>query len=344
MQEEISGVYLDNKRKHMVWHSYATHPPVVSVPMEKARLCHFIGDVPANNNKPFIKEIQHILFVAGMSRDYTRRLAEAPRLEREFRSENCKAIFCPADNILRQVGRYIDITGMEDKLHLVLPAYRDQPDNLHEHVGPFTILTISNRFWGRGIPLDIEVFRTLRKKYGKAVQMKLVCEDVPKGYPLVDGIEVIRVHRMSGQLRNKLYREASVFLLLSLHEFGVALETMAYGVPTVSTPNGEKGGWGIPGETGFIVEPPFRLLDESWGIKWKTWDQFQSIVKARFEHGDFAYMIAEGIAHIERLINSPDLVKKMGRAAQTHQREKHSFRPRNEQVRKIYAEILKGIA
>lgn len=337
-------VYLDSKRKHMAWRTYVTHPPVVSVSRKEARLCHFVGDVPKDNNKPFIKEVQHILWVNGLSRDYTRRLAQAPRLEREFRSDNCKALFCPADNSLRQVSRYIDISGMEDKLHLVLPAFRDQPDNLHKHTGPFTIVTVSNRFWGRGIPLAIEAFRELRKRHGKSVQMKLVCEDIPKNYPLVEGIEVFRTRRMSGQLRSRLYREASVFLLLSLHEFGITLELLAYGIPTVTTPNGEKGGWGLPGKTGFIVESPFCLYDESWGKKWKTWDQFQGIVKTEFEKGALSYMVEEGVAHIEFLMNNPDEVKKMGAAAQAHQRIKHSPGPRNKQVRRIYTEILKGLA
>ena len=335
-------VYLDNKRKPMVWRSYGTHPPVASVPYEKARLCHFIDVIPKGNAKPYIYELQHILFVPGMSRDYTRRLAEAPRLEREFRSDNCKALFCPAEPVLKQVARHIDVSGIEHKLHMILPAYPNQPDNLHEHAGPFTILTISNKFWGRGVPLAIEAFRTLRKKYGNAVQMKLVCEDVPKGYPLVDGLELIRVRRLDGRLRSKLYQEASVFLMLSLHEYGVVLEAMARGIPTVSTPIG-GGSWVVPGQTGLIVEPPFHMYGEGFGTRWKTWDRFCSIVKAHFERGDLSYMVTEAVAHIEHLMSNPARVKEMGRASQEHQRKRHSPGPRNEQVRQIYAEILKGL-
>ena len=341
--KELSGIYLDNKRKPMIWRTYGTYPPVVSVPRKEARLCHFIDVVPRGNTQPYINDVQHILFVPGMSRDYTRRLAEAPRLEREFRSDNCKAVFVFSDDNLRQAARHIDVSGMEHKLHVVLPAYPDQPDNPYKHTGPFTILTISNKFWGRGVPLAIEVFRTLRKKYGKAVRMKLVCEDVPKGYPLVEDLELIRVRRLDGRLRAKLYQEANVFLLLSLHEFGVILETMARGIPTVSTPIG-GGGWVLPGQTGLIVKPPFHLYGEGFGTKWKTWNQFCGIVKAHFERGDLSYMITEGVAYVEFLMNNPAQAKEMGRAAQRQQREKHSPKPRNRQVRRIYAEILKGIA
>ena len=341
--EEISGIYLDNRRRHTAWRSYVTDPPVVSVPLEEALLCHFVRDLPGGHNGPFIKTIQHILWVDGISRNYTRRLAEAPRLEQEFRSDNCKAIFCPAMNQLRQASRYIDTSGMEDKLHLVPPGVWNQPDNPHDHTGPFTIMTVSNRFWGRGVPLDIEVFRILRKRYGKAVQMKLVCNNVPKNYPLVEGIEVFRMKRMPNKLRRRLYRESSAFLLLSLHEFSVTLEALAYGVPMISTPAGEKASYGLLGETEFIVEPPFRLLDESWGKKWKTWDEFQGIVKREFEKGALSYMIEEGVAHVEFLMNNPDEVKRMGAAAQAHQRAHHSPESRNVQVRQIYTEILKGL-
>ena len=336
-------VYIDNRGKHMIWRSYTICPPVASVSREKAQLCHFIGDVPRDNRKPFIKEVQHVLFTAGLSRNYVRMLAQAPRIERQYHSENCKAVFVPSDSSLRQVGDHIDTAGIEDKLHIVLPAYLDQPDHIYEHAGPFTILTISNKFWGRGIALAIEVFRTLRKKHGSAIRMKLVCDDVPKGYPLVAGLEIIRARRISGQLKNRLYSEADVFLLLSLMQFGVVLETMAHGIPTVSTPNYHRGGWILPGETGLIVEPPFYHYDAGFGIQWKTWNQFQGTVKARFERGDLAYMIAEAVAHVEVLMNNPDRLKQMGQAAQKQQRTKHSPEPRNEQARQIYADILKDI-
>ena len=326
----------------MIWQSYDTHPPVAYVTKEQARLCHFLGRVPSND-KPFIKEIEHVLMVPRLSRNYAAMLREAPRIEQEFRSENCKAIFGAADCVLRQVACHIDTSGMEDKLHLVLTAYLDQPDNTYEHTGPFTILTISNKFWGRGIPLAIEVFRALREKYGRNVQMKLVCEDVPADYPLVEGLELIRVHQLSSNLRYRLYREADIFLLLGLMQFGVILEAMAHGVPTVSTSGCNKGGWILSGQTGLIVEPPFYHYDESFGTEWKTWSQFCDIVKTRFEHGDLSYMITEAIAHVEFLMNNPDQLKKMGQAAQKLQREKHSFEVRNTQIRQIYTEILERI-
>ena len=172
--------------------------------------------------------------------------------------------------------------------------------------------------------------------------MKLVCEDVPGNWPLVEGLELIRVRRLDSQLRYKLYREANVFLLLGLMQTGVVLETMAHGVPTVSTPNYDRGGWILPGETGVIVEPPFSLYDEGFGTEWKTWNQFQRIVKTRFERGDLSYMVTEAVTHIEFLMNNPDRLKQMGQAAQRQQREKHSIEARNAQVRQIYAGILGG--
>ena len=339
----IQGIYQDRGRKHMIWQSYNTHPPVAYVSRKEARLCHFITRIPGNNRTPFIKETEHVLFTPGLSRDYVAMLRQAPRIEREYHSKLCRGVFVFSDSSLRQVGDHIDTTGIEDKLHIVLPAYPDQPAHAYEHAGPFRILTISNKFWGRGIALAIEVFRKLRKTYGKAVQMKLVCDDVPANYPLVKGLEIIRARRIKEKLKRSLYNEADVFLLLSLHQFGVVLETMARGIPTVSTPNCDRGGWILPGETGFIVQPPFWHYGKGFGTKWKTWDQFQGIVKARFKRGDLSYMITEAVAHVDFLMNNPDRRKQMGQAAQKQQREKHSPEPRNRQVRQIYADILKGI-
>ena len=338
-------VYMDSRLNHTIWRSYLSHPPVPSVPRSKARLCHFIGDVPKDNNKPFIKEIQHVLFTAGLSRNYVAMLKQAPRVEKQYHSKLCKGVFVFSDSSLRQVYDHIDTTGIEDKLHIVLPTYPEQADKIYEHPGPFTIFTISNKFWGRGIPLAIEVFRELRKRHGKDVRMRLVCGDVPAGYPLVDGLELIKTRRLDWRHKRRLYNEADVFLLLSLMQFGTALEALAYGVPTVSTPNCDRGGWILPGKTGFVVKPPFYHYDHrSFGIEWKTWNQFQGTVKARFERGDLSYMITEAVAHIETLMNNPGQRKAMGQAAQKQRREKHSIEGRNKQVRRIYADILRGLS
>ena len=337
-------VYLDGKHKHMIWQSYNTHPPVTYVPRKQARLCHFITRIPKHNSTAFIKEIEHVLFTPGLSRDYAATLKQAPRIEEEFHSENCKAVFVPSDSTLRQVGEHIDTSGSEHKLHLVLPAYPDQPDHCYEHAKPFTILTISNKFWAKGIPLAIEVFRELRKTYGQDVRMKLVCDSVPDDYPLVEGLELIQVRRLNSKLRRKLYREADVFLLLSLIQFGIVLEAMAHGVPSVSTPNYHRGGWIVRGDTGLIVDPPLYHYDEGFGIEWETWDQFQETVKMRFERGDLSYMIAQAVTGIEFLMNSPRQLRLIGQAAQRQQREKHSIEGRNEQVRQVYADILKGLS
>jgi len=122
--------------------------------------------------------------------------------------------------------------------------------------------------------------------------------------------------------------------------FGAVLETMAHGVPTVLTPTG---GWILPGQTGLIVEPPFSMYDEGFGIEWKTYNQFCGIVKTRFERGDLSYMITEAVTHVEFLMNNLDRLKQMGRVAQKRQREQFSFQSRNEQVRQIYTRILKQI-
>jgi len=66
-------------------------------------------------------------------------------------------------------------------------------------------------------------------------------------------------------------------------------------------------------------------------------------VKREFEKGALSYMIEEGVAHVEFLMNNPDEVKRMGAAAQAHQRAYHSPESRNVQVRQIYTEILKGL-
>jgi len=340
----------DNRRifmpkiEHPFWKTYQTFPPVRYTSRRLARLCHFCNYIPKDNSKPFIIDYEHVLMISGNSTDYVYMVNSAREIENQLTNEKCKAIFVPSQGAIRETSKYIDVSEIMNKIHIVPPAYPTQSENPHNHGGPFTILTIGNKFWGKGIPIAIEIFRILREKYGNNIKMQLVSGDIPRDYPLPEGLNLLYTPMMTEQIRSKLYREVDVFILPCLHDsFAVYQEAMAYGVPMISTRIYDKDELILDGQTGYLIETPLSLYDGAFGIEWKSWDHFQEIVKTKFERGYFSEMIDEMVTKAEILINDPALVMNMGMAAQKLHREKFSIEFRNKTVRKLYNNISKNL-
>lgn len=267
-----------------------------------------------------------------------------PAIELQLLSANCKAIVVPSQGALRETMRYIKSPGATEKASVVRPAYPIQPDNEHVQNGPFTIVTIGNKFWGKGIPIAIEVFRVLRERLGANIRMVLVCGDIPAGYVLPQGLLVVSVLNMSEGMRREIYREANVFVFPCLHDsFGVYLEAMAYGVPMIATRIYDKEEVIVDGQTGFLVHTPISMYDGAFGIDWKSWDHFQEVIKTMFERGGFSDMVDDIVSKLELLVNDIGLVRSMGKAAQKLQREYFSPERKNRQIVQIYDRVLRSL-
>jgi len=332
------------KNEHPFWKSYQTFPPVPYTLRKFARLCHFLNFVPKDNTKPFIIDYEHVLMMSGKSRDYVYMINSISKIQSQLKSKKCRAIFVPSQGAIRETSRYIDISNIRDKIHIVRPIYPQQPENQHNYNGPFTILTIGNKFWGKGMPIAIEAFRILRERYGTDIRMQLVSGDVPSNYPLPKGVNLLNVLMMTDRLRSKIYKEAHVFIFPCLHDsYAVYQEAMAYGVPIITTRIYDKDELVLDGQTGYLIDTPISMYDGPFGIEWKSWDEFQEIVKRKFKRGDFSEMIDEIVAKTELLINDINLVRNMGAASQKLQREKFSPEMRNEQVRRIYNQIIEQL-
>ncbi len=70
------------------------------------------------------------------------------------------------------------------KLDYVYPAYPLQPEYSRPSGEPFTVLTIASRFSDKGVPEALKAYGILRERHGERVRMRLICQDVPQGYPL----------------------------------------------------------------------------------------------------------------------------------------------------------------
>ncbi|MGP8321444.1 MAG: glycosyltransferase family 4 protein [Methanosarcinaceae archaeon] len=340
--EDHRRIYID-KSAHPIWSTYQTHPPVKYTFSIVSNLNHFFNRFPRIIYKPFIVEAEHLLHLSGKSRDYEYMLNSVDEIGIGLENSLCKRIIVPTIGAKRELQRYFESNDIIRKVEIIHPPYEKKPEKKFVANGKFKILNIGNKFWGKGTHLAIEIFKRIRAKY-YFVEMDLVCGDVPKNYSLPSGINHIRTPALDSNVRAKLYGEAHVFLFPCLHDsFGVYQECMAYGVPMIATDIYDKDELILEGETGFLVETPLSMYDGEFGIKWKTWDEFQQIAKEMFENGEFEDMIEEMVSKIEILINDRELLKSMSIESQKYQQQEFSIEKRNKDILKVYDEVLEEI-
>jgi glycosyltransferase involved in cell wall biosynthesis len=332
-------IYVD-RCEHPIWKSYHDYPPVPYTSEKLALIRHYFNYI-RDDPKPFVVEYEHVLVLSGKTRDYVSMVEAAPAIEEQLRSENCRAIIMPTLGAIRETRKYINTEGLEHKFYMVRPAYPIQPDYDPPREGPFRLLTVGNKFWGKGIPIAIEAFRLLRENYGNEIAMTIACSDIPASYPLPDGLEVITIPNMDKKMRSQLYLNSHVFVFPCLHDsFAVYQEAMAYGVPMVATSIYDKDELVLDGKTGFLIDPPFSLYDGQFGVEWRSWAELVGKIQDSLKEGLFKPMIEEMVASIDLLINDRNMLVMMGEAAQKLHRESFSIEVRNNRIRKIYDMVM----
>jgi glycosyltransferase involved in cell wall biosynthesis len=264
-----------------------------------------------------------------------------PWVREQLMHDTCRKIVVPSLGAANEVARYFDFKGILEKVEVVRPARNNENGEIKKTESPFTMLCIGNRFWGKGIPFALEVFKILRSRYGKDVQLVLVCGDVPADVNVPDGVILIDSPMLTKDHRTRLFDQAHVFLSPCVQDVFVAyLDAMAFGVPIIGTSIYDKSELVLHGDTGFLVNTPLSLFDGPLGIEWKTWDHFQSIIKKKYEEGAFLSMIEEMVFFVEKLMHDRPLLDRMGVASQKLQREKFSISSRNSRILDVYEKAL----
>jgi glycosyltransferase involved in cell wall biosynthesis len=206
--------------------------------------------------------------------------------------------------------------------------------------GPFTILVIASRFYDKGVPVALKAFEVLRERHGSQVQMLLVCDCLPTGYPVPDGVTIYAVRPLSNTLKAKLYSNSHVVFLPVLSDtLGCFPEAYAYGTPVVTTRIHHGDEAVREGVTGFLVDPPFFAYSDYYGTRWKTFEEFSAECKESFENGVLDNLIEQSINCLEMMISGEMDLRKMSAATQAFHREVFSIEVRNRKLRDIYRRV-----
>jgi len=325
---------------HPSFKTYDTHPPVHYTLYSLADICHFWNSVPDWNEKPFVVEFEHVLVLGVNVPDFQLGLGRIKYIEDIIASDRCRVALTLSKGLMSHSKRYISDPSLHQKFDYLYPCYPTQKPRVMDLSGPFTILTIATRFYDKGVPMALKAFEELRERYGSQVRMLLVCDCLPTGYPIPDGVKICAVRPLSNRLKAKLYGNSHVLFLPVVSEtFGCFPEAYAYGTPVVTTRIHHGDEAVREGVTGFLVDPPFYAYSDGLGTRWKIGEEFLADCKQSYERGIFNDLINQCVDRLGQMISGEVDIRKMSAAAQTFHREIFSPEVRNERLRQIYRRV-----
>lgn len=322
---------------HKVFFAY---PPVRYTLYPLADICHFWNSVPDWNEKPFVVEFEHVLALAGNISVMQHGLSRIAQIQRIIADDRCRVALTLSRGLMEHSKRYISDATQHKKFDYAYQCYPTQTPRVMDLQGPFTILTIARRFYDKGVPVAIRVLGILRERYGDDVRMLLVCNAIPPGYPIPEGVTVYTDARLSDALKRELYCTSHVLFLPVLSDtFGCFPEAYAYGTPVVTTRIHHGDETVREGITGFLVDPPFFLYSDVYGSRWKVWEEFLAECKKAFELGDFNDLIEQSVDRLERMLLGEVDLRAMSAVAQEFHREVFSIDVRNRRLRQVYRRV-----
>lgn len=323
--------------RHPLFRCYWTHPPIRYSWRPVAAAVHRLNRVSGIGSRPFIVEYEHPLITTGVSLDYVEMLRRLPALAASLRAPACRGIVVPSPGAARETARYLPDPEILAKIRISRPAIPAEPPAAPRD-GPFRLLHVGNKLWGKGTPLALEVFARLRARHGRAVAFDLVTNDLPPGWTLPEGVRLITVDRLRPAQRRSLHWQADLFLLPCLQDScGVFLECLAHGLPMLATRIYDKDDMVEHGTSGWLVETPLSLWDGAVGHDWTDWADFNAHAARMHEAGAFAPMIEQMVELVDALVRDRGARDRLALGARALHARHFTPEIRNAGLRRLYA-------
>jgi glycosyltransferase involved in cell wall biosynthesis len=327
-------------RTHAVWRTYLTDPPVAYVPFRRADLCHWINTMPDNPAVPCIVECEHILALAGNITDWQWGLQRTELINRLVGQEQCRLVLTYSAGLVKHSRRYLR-PDLWHKVGVVYQVFPTQPELPKPADRPFTILSIASRFSDKGVPEVLETYRILRSRYGTKVELVLVCQAVPKGYHIPEGVIHHDIPRMSDSFKEQVYRNADVLFIPAYSDTaGCFPEAFAFGVPAITTRIHHDDDFVQDDVTGFLIDTPVYSYSDQYGERWRTWQEFLDDLDVIRAQGRLQTVVEQSVAFLDRMITGQVNMAAMSQAARRFHAETFTPEVRNVRLRQIYALAL----
>jgi hypothetical protein len=91
---------------------------------------------------------------------------------------------------------------------------------------------------------------------------------------------------------------------------------------------------------GIVVDVPFYFYDEGYGTEWPTWAEFFRLLEKAKSRGDFDQTKDGFVNAFTFFTDNPDKIIEMGKRSHGLAKNEYSLTLRNEQLFRIYQDIL----
>ncbi len=326
-----------------LWNKYKRiFPSAIPIKIDKKSIdiIHSTGHVMILNRSPWVVEVSEFGQLISFNLEKKNSPFYMFMLKQILLSKHCKKIISWSEASRESFKPYIKESNILNKIEVVYPSFPLPKLKKRKKSDKINLLFVSRRFYEKGGVEAIGVFKKLRKKYNISFTIiSKIPREIREKYGEEKGLNLLEANFNKKEL-GEFYQNANIFFYPTLIEiFGIVfIETMAYGLPVVSTSIFASPEIVEDGKTGFLSSLPI-----SWHGSHKEliWDDHADYLKAITKHPKKKFMNSL-YSNLSRLIENPALLKKMSKTAREEVRNgKFSVSLRNKKLNKIYSDALK---
>jgi glycosyltransferase involved in cell wall biosynthesis len=319
--------------------------------------------MPESLRRPYILEVEHWFRLSGAMSEpppgtslhmrplakhditasgWDEMLSRLDLVNERFSEDQCRAILTLSPGMVEHFKQFL-APELWPKLRFLYPAAPTPPVTGSHNGDVFRILTVASRFSDKGVPEVLQAFEQLRARHGKAVELMLLCHQVPARYrPLPDGTTLYDDPPfIPASRKHQIFGRANAMCILNFWEGPTSImEANSYGVPSVTTRvhNGEA--FVREGITGYLVDPPFFAYSEGFGSRWKSLTDLSAELEELRKRGGMAALVDDVVDRLDRMITGEVDHRALGDAARELHAERFTPEVRNRELRRIYADAL----
>ncbi|MGB2807861.1 MAG: glycosyltransferase [Sedimentisphaerales bacterium] len=333
---------------HPWFDRYYRFPPANYCNFKQAKCYHWITYPDVTNETPFIVEPNdHPLSVVGVLPSVPLEPADVlmhkdRAIELVYQNPQCKKICVESRGQWELFQRYCsDVLNKCEIIRLGTIPKQSYFDNAADSIYKINFLCLASDFINKGVDLLLDAWFEFPGR--KTHQLTLACPYVPEKYKKRASCENVRLilkAPLSSKEKETLCRDAHVAIApLHVDGGGNVMEAMEYGLPII-TMRSQRSHDQIMNNNGIVVDVPFYFYDEGYGTKWPTWADFFRLLEKAKSRGDFDQTKDGFVKAFTFFADNPDKIIEMGKRSHELAKNEYSLTLRNQQLRRIYQDIL----
>jgi glycosyltransferase involved in cell wall biosynthesis len=337
--------YYNPYRTHPTFIRFYKHPPLNWSTRYAAELLHWISSPDIIDQRPFVIEPNdHPLSPTRMSEPVDVLENQQKAIDIYLHS-GCKKIFVESVGQMKLFQHYCPEEVIQKSTIIAalptIPKDVDWKKRSGEIERP-VFLCLASDYTSKGVDLLIQAWmETPERKDGELV---IVCSEIPNGVTSKiknENIKIVPKAPLTESEKDSLHRSAHIVIAPQhIDGGGNMFEAIEWGLPIITMRSQRHEGL-LGNNNGFFADVPFYFYDyEFYGTRWKTFEEFFSVLKEEKQRGEFNTTVEELKQHIRHFFLNPDDIIKMGKKSYEYASGKLSLENRNAKLLSIYNEIL----